>query len=453
MPLLYSFYGDDFTGSTDVLEQLATHGIPAVLFLAPPTFAQIAAFPGIRAIGVAGDSRSRSPEWMSENLPAIFRSIQSLGAPVVHYKTCSTFDSSPAHGSIGRAVEIGLDVFKPRFIPIVVGAPYLRRYVAFGNLFAADPDGNIVRIDRHPMAHHPVTPMREADLRVHLAAQTRTKIGLVDLVALNSGNASTELESLIASGSRAILFDIVGKHTQSGVGALLWNEAQTQSALRQSLFAIGSSGLTAALISQWHARGQLSELPALQPFASARPLLVVSGSCSVATQRQIEHALAHGFHGIALDPATLTSENEAARNPAREAALEAARVSLASGRDTILYTALGPIGTAADSARKPGEELGAVLGSLVRELMLSSATSEHPIRRLIFCGGDTSSHAARQLGIHALTWAANLQPGAPLCRAHAEEPALDGIELVLKGGQVGTHDFFSLVRDGGLRHD
>src|SRR6185312_6189943 len=151
MPLLYSFYGDDFTGSTDVLEQLATHGIPAVLFLAPPTFAQIAAFPGMRAIGVAGDSRSRSPEWMSENLPAIFRSIQSLGAPVVHYKTCSTFDSSRAHGSIGRAVEIGLDVFKPRFIPIVVGAPYLRRYVAFGNLFAADPDGNIVRIDRHPM--------------------------------------------------------------------------------------------------------------------------------------------------------------------------------------------------------------------------------------------------------------------------------------------------------------
>ena len=76
---------------------------------------------------------------MSANLPAIFRTLQQFGAPVTHYKVCSTFDSSPDTGSIGRAMEIGRDVFAPAFVPIVVGAPHLRRYVVFGNLFAAAP--------------------------------------------------------------------------------------------------------------------------------------------------------------------------------------------------------------------------------------------------------------------------------------------------------------------------
>jgi uncharacterized protein YgbK (DUF1537 family) len=63
----------------------------------------------------------------------------------------------------------------------------------------------------------------------------------------------------------------------------------------------------------------------------------------------------------------------------------------------------------------------------------------------MLCGGDTSSHAVQQLGLYALTWAANLQPGVPLCRAHADS-SLHNLELVLKGGQVGTDDFFSVVR-------
>src|ERR1017187_8361616 len=143
MSILYTYYGDDFTGSTDVLEQLGANGVPAVLFVGVPKPEHRATFSGAQAIGIAGDSRSRSPEWMSANLPAIFRALQRFGAPITHYKVCSTFDSSPTIGSIGRAIEIGREVFAPPFVPIVVGAPHLRRYVAFGHLFAGAPDGTI----------------------------------------------------------------------------------------------------------------------------------------------------------------------------------------------------------------------------------------------------------------------------------------------------------------------
>ena len=432
MALLYTFYGDDFTGSTDVLEQLASNGVPAVLYLAPPTPAHLAAFPEAEAVGIAGDSRSRSPKWMSGHFPTIFATLKSFNAPIAHYKFCSTFDSSPSHGSIGRAIELGREVFHPRFVPIVVGAPHLRRYVAFGNLFVAASDGTVQRIDRHPMSRHPVTPMREADLRLHLRAQTATPIGLVDLRELQAGRADKAVATQLEAGNHAILFDTIDTVTQIAIGELLWQEAQ-----RQPLFSASSSGLTAAIVPALRNAGLLRKSIAVGEVEVATPLLVVSGSCSTVTERQIRFALAKGYCGIALDPATLLAPNTAAS--ARAAAVKAAVTSLAARRDTILYTSLG-----LPTTTPHGENLGSVLGSILNEIITLTA-----VRRVLLCGGDTSSHAVQQLGLYALTWIASLEPGAPLCRAYAEDTHsnLHHIELVLKGGQIGADNFFDVVRN------
>ena len=440
MSILYTFYGDDFTGSTDVLEQLGANGVPAVLFIGPPTAAHLSTFPRVEAIGIAGDSRSRSPEWMSANLPAIFHTLQQFNAPVNHYKVCSTFDSSPTTGSIGRAIEIGREIFAPdfmpEFVPVVVGAPHLRRYVAFGNLFARAPDGSVQRIDRHPMSEHPVTPMHESDLRLHLAAQGCANIGLIDIPTLKSGVAAAALDSLIAEGHQVIVFDTVDEDTQATVGALLWKHAW-----QQPLFSAGSSGLTAALISAWNHQDAFNLGLHTPPnphrhIPIAKPLLVLSGSCSAVTERQLRYALANGYHGISIEPAELLDPE----GSVRATVLDAATQSLRDGQDTVLYTALGTPASPAHGAR-----LGAALGSLLRELLTDDAMAG--VRRVLICGGDTSSHAVQQLGIYALTWAADIQPGAPLCRATADS-SLDGVELVLKGGQVGTEDFFDRVRGG-----
>ncbi len=88
--MLLTYYGDDFSGSTDVMEALTLGGVPAVLFLEPPTPQALQRFPDCKAVGVAGVSRSESPVWMDANLPAIFRALGDLGAPLCHYKVCST---------------------------------------------------------------------------------------------------------------------------------------------------------------------------------------------------------------------------------------------------------------------------------------------------------------------------------------------------------------------------
>ncbi len=424
MSLRYAFYGDDFTGSTDVLEQLAEGGVPAVLFLRTPDAALRARFAGVEAIGIAGDSRSRSPAWMDDHLPAVFAALGE-GA-VVHYKTCSTFDSSPAVGSIGRAMEIGHRTFGGP-VAIVVGAPHLRRYVAFGNLFAA-AGAETYRIDRHPtMARHPVTPMHEADLIRHLAAQTTMPIGLVPIDRIQAGETETAFRAA-GNGTAAILFDGIVAGDLLATGQVLCGEGVR--------FAVGSSGVTRALVLAWQAAGAIAGVPATAQADAVDRLLVVSGSCSPVTARQYARSLHEGFAGTRADVAALL-----AGSSAEEARLgDAAVAALSSGGRAVIHSAEGPL--AADAAAA-GDRLGMALGRIARDVVRRTG-----LRRLLFAGGDTSSHGVAQLGIDALTWAAPIERGAPLVRAHAAEPAIDGIELVLKGGQMGADDFFETVRRG-----
>jgi uncharacterized protein YgbK (DUF1537 family) len=430
--LLYVYYGDDFTGSTDVLESLALAGIESVLFLGLPSQKHLEAFPSCQTIGIAGDSRSQTPDWMSANLPEIFERLKAFEAPVTHYKTCSTFDSSPTQGNIGRAMEIGHEIFTPEFIPIVVGAPHLGRYVVFGNLFAT-ANGQVYRIDEHPtMRCHPVTPMTEADLRKHLAKQTAMPVGLIDVRALNV-DAATALATEKSAGTQAVLFDGIDDASLATTGKLLWHEAT-----HRPLFAVGSSGLTEALITQWQSTG----ITAPSPKHQSKPvdqILVLSGSCSPVTEGQIRWARVNGFTAISIDPSKLT--NPATTVATAQAAEQECIEELAKGRSVILYTALGPLTT---GAAPHGEQLGTRLGKLLKSLL-----SNNPVRRIIICGGDTASHALQQLGLYALTWSASVEPGAPLCHAHSDDQIFRNLELVLKGGQIGGQDFFELVRNGG----
>lgn len=423
MTPLYAFYGDDFTGSTDVLEQLAEGGVSAVLFLRPPDAALRARFADVRAIGLAGDSRSRSPEWMDAHLPAAFAALGEAG--IVHYKTCSTFDSSPATGSIGRAMEIGQRAFGG-VVPVLVGAPHLRRYVVFGNLFAAAGD-EIYRIDRHPtMSRHPVTPMHEADLRRHLAAQTDMPVVLVPIDRIQAGEADAAFDAVEGG---AALFDGLDAPSVAAAGAAMVS--------RGVRFAVGSSGVTAALVLAWQAAGTVVAPPSQPRADEVDQLLVVSGSCSPVTARQIACAVGDGYAAIRADvPALLRGDNDEERH-----LIDATDAALMEGGRCVLHTADGPLDAAAPAA---GDRLGAALGRITREVI-----RRRRLRRVVFAGGDTSSHGVAQLGIDALTWAAPLDRGAPLVRAHADDRAIDGLELVLKGGQIGGEGFFERARRGG----
>lgn len=448
--LLLAYYGDDFTGSTDVLEAFTAAGVSTVLFLKAPDAEALARFPGVCCVGLAGQSRGRSPQWMREHLAPDLRALAQLGAPLLQYKVCSTFDSSPAIGSIGCALDLGVPLMAGAWSPMIVGAPRLGRYQAFGNLFAV-VNGEGWRLDRHPtMSCHPVTPMHEADLRHHLGAQTSRPRCLVDFTQLKAGQGPAALAQLIGTAAETpvVLVDVLDEDTLREAGRLVWEHRGA------GLFCASSSGLQYALAAHWRAAGLLPPAAAL-PMAgpASGPIAAVSGSCSPVTARQIARAEAAGFATVRLQLDALFGDAEAEIRRAVGAAGQA----LAGGASPLVYTASGPDDPAvrafdataaaaglarSEAARRTGEALAQVMRRLLDQTP--------GLRRIAVAGGDSSGEVAASLGIEALTVTAALAPGAPLCRAWSSDARRDGLEIVLKGGQMGGEDFFPVVRDGAL---
>ncbi|MCK4205375.1 four-carbon acid sugar kinase family protein [Brucella pituitosa] len=438
--LLLSYYGDDLTGSTDVMEAMASNGVDTVLFMNVPDEALLSRFSHCKAIGLAGTSRSETPEWMQENLTPAFNWLKSLNAAIAHYKVCSTFDSAPHVGNIGKAVEIGKATFDQAYVPLIVGAPQLKRYTSFGNLFAAY-QGETYRIDRHPvMSRHPVTPMHEADLRVHLAKQTVLKAVLADLATLSATDADDRVNAIVKDADGMLLLDVDSHESQLQAGEQLWRLRA-----REGWFVAGSSGVEYALLAAWAKAGLIGAKKEFPLPGKADRIAVVSGSVSPTTERQIRHATASGFTGIDLNPLDLLGENS---DQAIEAAIADGQQALQQGNSVILNTALGPSadrGTEIDKIAGSRHKLARSLGFILRNLV-----ERERLTRAVIAGGDTSSHALRELHVDALTTLLPLPqtPGSPLCTAHGAHAATNGLQIALKGGQVGSDGYFSQIRDG-----
>ena len=400
-----------------------------------------------RGIGIAGTARSRSPEWMDEHLPPVFRTLFSLNAPLTQYKVCSTFDSSATIGSIGRAIDLALPLAREAWSPLVVGAPQLRRWQSFGNLFAGV--GLVrYRLDRHPtMARHPMTPMAEADLARHLGAQTRRSVALIDSVDLMGGDSDAVLRSAAAQG-QIVSCDVIDDATQVEVGRLVWENRG------KGLFSASSSGLQYALVAYWRAAGLLPPASAVATSVASPVdrLLVVSGSCSPATAEQIARAIDAGFEPCRVDALRIAGPGTRAAEITR--AVEAADRALREGRDAIVYTAQSPDDPAIDRLRQQCAATGASLDEAQQSLgdalgeIAVSLTQRHALSRLVLAGGDTSGRIVGHLPIDALEAVSPLARGAPICRAYSADSRFDGMELVLKGGQVGDTDFFVSAKAG-----
>jgi len=179
-------------------------------------------------------------------------------------------------------------------------------------------------------------------------------------------------------------------------------------------------------------------------------VLVVSGSASRLSAAQIQAAVDAGFREVVIDVQALGSSSRA--SAAMKRLVRDVVDALATGASVVMHTARGPDdaridsliqalqaqGYSADEARHHGGRLvsdrsGEVVDAIVRA---------HPLRRLVLSGGDTSSRITQVLAPDALEIRARLAPGAPLCRLLSSAPHLQGLELALKGGQMGSADYF-----------
>ncbi|MCB1342946.1 MAG: four-carbon acid sugar kinase family protein [Pseudooceanicola sp.] len=388
------FIGDDFTGASDTLASFARAGWRARLFLDAP---DPAACEGFDVVGIATALRAMGPDEAAGVIGGLWPSIAALSPEILHFKVCSTFDSSPAIGSIG-AVALDLERrFRPDHLAVIGGQPSLGRHCVFGTLFARGPDGAVHRLDRHPvMAHHPVTPMGEADLRRLLARQ-----GLDDLALVTAGETPALPLRALFDASRAEDIDWIARHLNPLPGRKLL---------------IGASSVAEVLT-----QGETPAAIAPPPPPPHPGVLLFAGSRSPLTRQQV--AAADGFDTLRLSANDLH---------APETLVAAARARLEQGKAVLIHT-------------DPDEDYGLSPDALAHRgaRILRAIVEASPVGWLGVAGGDTSSRICTELGFSAIDTIGALAPGVSLCGASHAAPERDGMRLMLKGGQMGGSDLFN----------
>jgi 3-oxoisoapionate kinase len=447
------YYGDDFTGATDTLGTAARAGLRALLFLRTPDAARLESVGALDVLGIAGAARAMAPEAMRSELAPVAALFRALGARVLHYKTCSTFDSAPHLGSIGEAVRILRGAAEQPWTAIVGGQPNIGRYCLFANLFAAAGSGGEVhRIDRHPtMSRHPVTPMHEADLRVHLAKQGWDGVRSIPFTTVARGDQALERSAMAAadSGAAALLFDVIDATQLATIGRVLWGRAQ-----QATLLAVGPSSVVDGLAVAMPLRERVAAPAGFEPArlaAADGPVLVLAGSLSPVTARQV--AAASSFETIGLDATALASRDAVALTRHADEIVR----GLARGRNVLACTR-DPATTSTPTpaqARIEARTQAPATSTLDAQALahaggdlLAAVLTRVPLKRIGVAGGDTSSHGVQALAAWGLSYVADLGAGASLCRVHSDDTALDGMEIMLKGGQMGTEDVFERLVHG-----
>ncbi len=421
---------DDFTGATDLANNLVRAGMRVVQTIGVPA---AEANTDVDAIVVALKSRTVPAAQAVDQSLAALRWLQAQGVQQIYFKYCSTFDSTP-EGNIGPVTEALMDALKTDFTIATPAFPDNQRTVFKGYLFAGD-----VLLSESGMRDHPLTPMTDANLVRVLQAQTtaQRKVGLIDY-------------RVVARGAEAIR-ERIAQLRAEGVGIAIVDAVSNDDLLRLGSALAGMPLVTAG-------SGVAIGLPAnfgLAPSSTAGALppapgfqAVVSGSCSLATNRQVRHFIDEaGRPALALDPLRIAEEGSDA---VAQQALDWAAPRLEDGPVLVYSTAQS------DAVKSVQGQLGVdEAGALVERCVAAIArglVGQLGVRQLVVAGGETSGACVQALGIAQMQIGAQIDPGVPWCHASAQAAGGAGLRLALKSGNFGTDDFFTkafAVQPGG----
>ena len=421
--MLLGCIADDFTGATDLANNLVRGGLRTVQTIGVPT--EGAAPVHADAVVVALKSRTIAPaEAVAQSLAAL-RWLQWQGAQQFYFKVCSTFDSTPA-GNIGPVTDALLDALHGPDQGFTIACPAFpenQRTVFKGHLFVGD-----VLLSDSGMRNHPLTPMSDANLVRVMQAQSRRRVGLVaqDVVARGAAAIRERFAALQAQGVGVAVVDAIDNQDLMRIGE----------ALAGMPLVTAGSGIAIGLAQNWLADGQLAAgaaADALPPAAGH--CAVVSGSCSLATNAQVAHFRQSGGPAFAIDPLALAAGQDVVG-----AALDWARPRLTQG-PVLVYATAEPAAVRAVQAQLGVARAGEVVEQALSAIALGLVRAG--VRQLLVAGGETSGAVVQALGVERIAIGPQIDPGVPWTAVAS--PACHGqaLHVALKSGNFGSTDFFS----------
>jgi len=413
--MLLGCIADDFTGATDLANMLVRGGMRTVQTIGVPGHTA-----GIDADAVVVALKSRTTpaaDAVAESLAAC-RWLKAAGARQIFFKYCSTFDSTE-RGNIGPVAEALMAELGTDFTIACPAFPENGRSVYRGYLFVGD-----VLLNESGMEKHPLTPMTDANLVRVLQSQARGKVGLAryDTVAKGPEALRERFAALRAEGAGMAIVDALSDADLYTIGT----------ACADMPLMTGGSGVAIGLPRNFAQQGLLrdagsaSKLPHIDG-----PALVVSGSCSKATNAQVAQ-WRESRPAFRVDPFKLH-----AGEPVVEQAVAWARERIAK-EPVLVYATSTPEEVAAVQKALGVDAAGALveqaLAGIARQLV------DGGVRKLICAGGETSGAVVQALGIELLRVGPQIDPGVPWM---VVEGGAAEIALALKSGNFGAVDFFA----------
>lgn len=413
--MLLGCIADDFTGATDLANNLVRYGMRVVQTIGVPAGAPP---PEADAVVVALKSRTIAPAAAVEQSLAALAWLCEAGPPQIYFKVCSTFDSTD-RGNIGPVAEALLAALGADFAAVCPAFPENQRTVFKGHLFVGD-----VLLSDSGMREHPLTPMTDANLVRVLQRQCRGRVGLIDrdTVAAGADALRDGIAARRAAGHRFAIVDAICNHDLMTMGR----------AFAGLPLIVAGSGVAIGL-PQNHGLAA-SESAAQLPKPTGHGA-IVSGSCSTASNAQVADLLRRGGEGFALDPLRLAAGEDLVA-----AALQWAGPRLGA-RPLLVYATAEPAAVKAVQDRLGVEQAG----RLVEDALAAIARGlvERGVRRLVVAGGETSGACVQALGVAQLRIGPQIDPGVPWCHAASPAAGAQGLHLALKSGNFGTADFFT----------
>jgi uncharacterized protein YgbK (DUF1537 family) len=427
--ILLGCIADDFTGATDLANNLVRAGMRVVQTNGVPTQPLSA---DVDAIAIALKTRTISPaDAIAQSLAAL-QWLKSAGSRQIYFKYCSTFDSwygaddSDKRGNIGPVTESLMDALGADFTIATPAFPDNGRTVFKGHLFVAD-----VLLSESSMKTHPLTPMRDANLVTVMQAQCKRKVGLIDYrsVAAGSKTIQDRISELRNQGVGIAIVDAISNEDLMLLGPALADLPLVTAGSGVALglpqnFGIATTGTSAS---------QAAALPAAKGWQA-----VVSGSCSQATNAQVAVWQGSGRPHKALNLAEILG-NDAQHHAEVKNLLSWAKPLISNGPVLIYSTA------DAASVKTTQSALGSdATGARVERALSAIAKGlvELGVQQLVVAGGETSGACVQALGVEQMQIGPQIDTGVPWCYGFSNATGAN-IHITLKSGNFGSADFFT----------
>jgi uncharacterized protein YgbK (DUF1537 family) len=416
--VLLGCIADDFTGATDLANTLSKAGMACV---------QINGLKGCSeenstllshsdAAIVALKTRSIDPVDAIEQSLAALDWLQAQGCEKFFFKYCSTFDSTQK-GNIGPVAEALMAALGTDFTIACPAAPENGRTVYNGHLFV---DGKL--LSDTGMRHHPITPMTDPNLVRVLARQSVAKTGLIEYLTIDAGPEAIaeKLTALRAAGYGLAITD-----------ALSPNHLRNLAAGTHELPLItGGSGLALGLPDLYRDRALFETFGSELNWPQKGGQLVISGSCSETTLRQISEMkkFAQSFQ---LDPGELQANRQGTLKRIDKFLLKQ------TTSPALIYSSADLDSLAKTHAALGQEKASALIEDAMGEIACNALRSG--VRKLVVAGGETAGAIVSALGFDALAIGPEIAPGVPWTLG-MKAPH---VALALKSGNFGGPNFFT----------